>query len=147
MIKISTKKFDPSCWPEGVWGAYMPGAELKVRKLSGDVLRELRKPFVHTEMEVDKKSRAMVPKEKMSAENEEKFNDALTDFLLEDHKGFGNEDGQPFPRPLDLESKKALLNDLSVNDWVWSFARAQEVIAEKKQEAEIKNSSPSPVPG
>lgn len=139
MIKISTKKFNPNNWPAGVWGTYAPGAQLKVRKMTSEILRELRRPFVHQEMELDKKSGAMVPVDKISPENNEKYNDVLIDFVLEDHKGFGDDDGNPFPSPLDLMSKKALFNELSVGDWVWGFSRRQEIASDEKKEAEIKN--------
>jgi len=112
------------------------GAKLKVRKINADVFVELRKPFSRTEMEVDKKSRTMKPVEKLI--DEEGYNDILTNYIIEEQEGFGDEEGHPFPSPLDLASKKALMKDLPVSDWVWAFAQSQEVIADQEKEAEIK---------
>ena len=136
MLKINTKKFDPNQWPEGVWGTYAPGAKLKIRKVSADVFIELRKPFIRTEMQAEKGSHRMVPVEKLT--DEEGYNDKLTDYIIEDQEGFGNEEGQAFPTPLDLASKKALMNDLQIKDWIWAFSQSQESTANEKREEEIK---------
>lgn len=135
MLKISTKKFDPQNWPEGVWGDYAPGVRLKIRKLTGDAVRELRKPYVRMEMEVEKTSRRMVPVEKVS--DEEAYNNALLDYLIEDFVGLGDEKGVPLP--VTLDSKKAISNNLPLWDWVWAFAQSQEIVAEEQHQAEIKN--------
>ncbi len=134
MLKISTKKFDPANWPEGVWGTYAPGVRLKIRKLASDVIQELRKPHVRLEMEVDKISRRMMPVEKVDSEA---FDDALTTYLIEAWEGLGDEEGRLLED--SLASRKAIMNDLTLRDWIWAFAQSQELIAERQKEAEVKN--------
>lgn len=135
MLKISTKKFDPANWPEGVWGTYAPGVRLKIRKLTSDAIGGIRKPFVRLEMEVDKASRRMMPVEKVETDA---FDDALTNYLIEAYEGLGDDEGNPLPD--DLASRKAIMNDLTLRDWIWAFAQSQEVIAQAAHEDEIKNS-------
>jgi hypothetical protein len=138
MLKINTKKFDPANWPEGIWGTYAPGVRLKIRKLSADVFQSLRKPFIRMEMEVDKKSRRMIPVERTDDKADEEFENAMKTYLIEAFEGLGDENGNPLPD--DLESRKSIMNNLPLNDWVWAFAQSQEVIAEQKHQEEIKNS-------
>lgn len=139
MLKINTKKFDPENWPEGVWVKFAEGAELKIRKLSVDVFQELRKPFVRTEMVHDKKTHRFVPGEKMDKESEDKFNDAVIDFLIEDQKGFGDENGNAFMSPPTLDNKKALLNAPEISDFIWSFAGSLEIAEADKIQEETGN--------
>jgi hypothetical protein len=130
MIKISTKKFDPANPPEGVWAPYAEGAEIQIRKLNREILKALRAPFIT--MEYSPAARQNIEKP-----DEEKIEDALTGYLIQSFKGFGDDDGNLIPDTLD--GRKALMNDLAVRDFVWGFAHTAEIIKVKKQADEIKN--------
>lgn len=134
MLKIGKLGFDPQKWPEGAWGTYQEGVRLKVRKLTNEIMRELRKPFVRVEMELDSRSRRMVPVEKVDLE---KLDEALSDYLIEDFEGIGNEDGAVLS--VDLESKKRIMNQPALNEWVMAFAQSIEVAQAERQRDELKN--------
>ncbi|HOR32195.1 MAG TPA: hypothetical protein PK311_05825 [Syntrophales bacterium] len=134
MLKIGKLGFDPATPPTGTWGTYQAGVRLKIRKLTGEALRELRRPYVRTEMELDPRSRRMVPAEKVDAE---KLDDALADYLIEDFEGIGDEEGLPLP--VDLESKRRIMNQPALAEWVLAFAQSLEVAQAERQRDEIKN--------
>ncbi|MDD5207741.1 MAG: hypothetical protein PHS17_20090 [Desulfobacterales bacterium] len=120
-LKIGKLGFDPTNPPPGVWGNFTATARLKIRKLTQEIVQTLRKPFVTTEMEVDPKSRRMMPVDKLDTD---KYNDAITDYLIEDwnEEFVDDETGDLLPKSLD--SKKRIMNYLPVNDWIWGFAQA-----------------------
>jgi hypothetical protein len=134
MLKIGKLGFDPQNPPDGTWGAFQDGVRLRVRKLTGEVLRELRRPFVRIEMDLDPRSRRMVPVEKADAE---KLDEALADYLIQDFEGIGDEEGRPLP--VDLESKKRIMNQPALAEWVMAFAHSLEVAQAERQRDEIKN--------
>lgn len=133
MLKIGKLGFDPASPPSGTWGTFQAGVRMKIRKLTGEVMRELRKPYVRAEMELDSRSRRMVPVEKL----DEGLDDALADYLIEDFEGLGDEAGQPLP--VDLESKKRIMNQPALADWVMAFAHSLEVAQAARQQDERKN--------
>lgn len=135
MLKIGKLGFDNENWPEGVWGTFSQGVEIKVRKLTAEAIRELRKPFLKTEMVPNASSRRMELSEQI--DNQEKYDDAVTDYLIEDFRGIGDEDGNSLP--LDLESKKRIVNHLALKDWIWTFAQSIEACAQEKSEGARKN--------
>ena len=135
MLKIGKLGFDNSKWPEGVWGKFTDGVEIKVRKLTAESVRELKKPFLKTEMTLNTASRRMEPVEQIG--DPEKYDDALTDYLIEDFKGIGDQDGNPLP--VTLESKKRIMNQLTLRDWVWALAQSVEASLREKNEVAQKN--------
>ncbi|HNS53318.1 MAG TPA: hypothetical protein PKH25_00915 [Syntrophales bacterium] len=134
MLKIGKLGFDPQNLPDGTWGVFQDGVRLRVRKLTGEVLRELRRPFVSTEMDLDPRSRRMVPVEKADPE---KLDEALADYLIQDFEGIGDDDGQALP--VDLESKKRIMNQPALAEWIMAFAYSLEVAKAERQRDEIKN--------
>ena len=134
MLKIGKLGFDPATPPTGTWGTYQAGVRLKIRKLTGEALRELRRPYVRTEMELDPRSRRMAPVEKVDAE---KLDDALADYLIEDFEGIGDEEGRPLP--VDPESKRRIMNQPALAEWIMAFANSLEMAQAERHQDELKN--------
>ena len=116
---------------EGKWFKYSDGVEFKIRPLTGTVMRELRKTAVKINMELDPKTRRMIPVEDV---NDEKLEEALADYILEDFKGVGDEAGNVFEPT--LENKKLIMDQLPLKDFIWAAAQSLDV-----GEEQIKNSS------
>jgi len=123
MLKIGKLGFDGNNLPTGVWGEFSDGVKIKVRRLTAEVIRELRRPHVTTSM-VPHEGR-MVQSEKLDPE---KYDEAIMDYLIEDFEGIGDENGNPLPKT--LESKKRILNEISIKDWVWAFAQSIQTVQE-----------------
>jgi hypothetical protein len=120
--------FDLDNPPDGVWGTFAPGLKVQVRKLTSEVIGGIRKKCVTTTMEVNTKSRVLVTAEHL---DEEKYDDAMTDYLIQDFsKGFVDE-ADDMPLPVTLDSKKRMLNVLPLKDWIWSFAQAMDTTEEQ----------------
>jgi len=85
-------------------------------------------------MEYDPVTRQDVIKENVDAQ---KYDDTLKMYLIQAFKGFGDDDGNVLPD--NLESRKALTNDLAVRDFIWARAQAVETIEKAREDAEIKN--------
>lgn len=115
---------------EGKWFKYADGVEFKIRPLTGNILREVRKSATTTRMQFDSKSGRMMQIEDV---NEVKFDEAVTDYILEDLKGVGDEEGNLFEPT--LENKKLVMDQLSLKDFIWSAAQSLDV-----GEEQIKNS-------
>lgn len=134
MLKISTKKFDPANWPEGVWATYADGVRFKIRKLTGDAIRELRRPYTRQEMELNPASRRMEQVEKIDSE---KFDEVLAGYLIEVFEGIGDDDGRVLPD--SPESRKAILNIPVLRDFIWAAAQSLEIAQQEKADADVKN--------
>lgn len=129
MLKLGkVGEFDVANPPPGVWGTFSEGVRIKVRKLTAEVISGVRKQYTRIDMEVDPKSRRMVPVEKVS---DEKYDDAMTDYLIEDFAGLG--DGEGIALPVTLESKKRILNYLPLKDFVWAFAQSMDTTEEQEK--------------
>lgn len=109
---------------------YAEGVAFWVRPLTATVLRDLRKQCIKTKLEFDPKSRKMESIEEIDGE---KFDTLLTDHILDLWEGVGGEDGQPLP--VTLESKKMILDQLPLRDFIWAMAQSLDT-----SEAEAKNS-------
>lgn len=134
MLKITTKKFDPANWPEGTWATFSEGAEFKIRKINSDIIRGLRKPLVTVKMEFNTDTRMTEEVEKFDPVE---WADTLAGYVLEDFKGCGDDEGNPLP--VNLASKKAIMNYPQLREFILSIAQAIDVITARRQEAEIKN--------
>ena len=134
MIKITTKKFDPQNPPDGAWVKYQEGAEIQIRKMNKEILHALRAPFITISMEYDPQSHKYVEKETADSG---KIEEALTGYLVQKFRGFGDDDGNVLPDTQD--SREALMNDLAVRDFVWGYAHAAEIIQAARQDTEVKN--------
>lgn len=120
--------FDADNPPPGIWGTFAPGVRLKVRKLTAEVIRKIRKKYSKTEMQADN-ARRMVASEVLC--DEQGYDDGLIDYIIEDFEGIGDEAGKPLP--VTLESKKIALNYLPLKDWVWTFAQSADMTAEEAE--------------
>lgn len=122
MLKI--KRIDDD---EGKWFLYMPGVEIKVRPLTGSVVKELRKRCSTTKMEINPRTRKQ---EAVEVIDEAALEEALVSYLVEDFKGFGDERGNP----LEInESNKALIaNNLTLRDFIWSSAQSLDIVSEEQ---------------
>jgi hypothetical protein len=134
MLKISTKKFDPANLPEGVWVTYSEGVRFKIRKLTGDALKALRKPFVTTSLEFNLSSRRMEQAEKLDIE---KYDDALVEFIIEGFENLGDESGNMLPD--SLESRRAIMNIPALREFIWESASTLDLLQQQKQEEKVKN--------
>ena len=134
MLKIGKLGFDPANPPDGTWGTFQEGVRLKIRRLTGDVMRELRRPFVRSEMELDVRTRRMIPVEKVDIE---KLDDALADYLIQDFEGIGDEEGRPLP--VDPESKRRIMNQPALAEWIMAFANSLEMAQAERHQDELKN--------
>jgi hypothetical protein len=126
MLKLEKKTVES----EGRWFEYAPGVEIKIRPLTGDILREIRKPAVKTKMEVDQRSRKMIPVETV---DDVLLDDLVTDYLIEDFKGIG--DSASHALEVNLASKKLILDQIPLKEFIWASAQSLDIEAEQ-----IKNS-------
>lgn len=133
LIKITTKKFDINNPPDGTWVKYADGAEIQIRKWNAEVIREIRKPFVTSSMEYDTRANTLVPKETVDPD---KFNDALNDYLVQNFKGFGDEDGEAIP--VNTEGRRNMMKDISIGEFVMNYAKRIEMIDALQKEDDIK---------
>lgn len=115
MLKLTKK----TVTGEGRWFEYAEGLEIKIRPLTGEIMKEVRKPAVKIKMEVLPGSRKMAPVETV---DDNLLNDLLADYLIEDFKGIGGDDGQALP--LTLDSKKLILDEIPLREFVWASAQA-----------------------
>jgi hypothetical protein len=134
MLIINTKKYDPEKKPEGVWFSYADGVRVKIRKLTGDVMKELRKPFVRLEMEYNPMSRRMEQSEKIDTE---KYDEALSAYIMEEWEGFGDENGNILQNT--PESRRAIINIPALREFIWEAATSLDIIAAAKNEEDLKN--------
>lgn len=132
MLKITNYKSDepvPSRRFE-----YQLGVAFWVRPLIGTTLKNFRKQCVTEDLGYSAVSQRMEPVEKV---NDDKLNDLIADYILEKWEGVGGQDGQPLP--ITLESKKLILDQLAIKNFIWAAAQSLDT-----SEAEIKNSQTSP---
>jgi hypothetical protein len=121
-LKLSKK--DPAAKVEGKWFTFAGDVEFKVRPLLGTILRELSNAARTGRMVADPKSGRMV-----AQVDDEKYNELLTDYLLEDWRGVVDEAGAALP--VTLENRKALLDMSAISDFVWERARALDILTEQ----------------
>lgn len=120
-LKLSKK--DPAAKIEGKWFTFAGDVEFKVRPLLGTVLRELSSASRTGRMVADRNGRMV------AQVDDEKYNDLLTDYLLEDWRGVVDEAGAAVP--VNLENRKALLDMSAISDFVWERARALDILADQ----------------
>ena len=124
MLKLSKRNGST----DGKWITYAEGVEFKVRPLTSSVLREIRKSVVKVRMELDPQSRRMVPVEEV---DNEAFDAALADYMIEDFKGISNDKDEPLP--LDLSSKQLILDQIALRDFIMATAQALDITAERSK--------------
>ena len=133
MLKI--KNHNPAELAPGKQFKYADGVFFWVRPLTGTILRNFRKLCATEEIAYSATSQRMELVEKI---NDDKLNDLIADYILEKWEGVGGEDGQPLP--VTLESKKLILDQLAIKNFVWAAAKSLDTT-----EAETKNSQTSPI--
>lgn len=110
---------------EGRWFEFMEGVSIKVRPLSGSVLKELRKSSSTVKMELNGRTRRREPVEIL---DEERLEENLIDYLIEDFKGIGDQAGNPLE--VTESSKRLIANNLTLRDFVWSSAQSLDIGAD-----------------
>lgn len=111
---------------------YMAGVFLWIRPLYANILKGFRDQC--TKIAEQAKYNPKTGKfESVTEFDSEKYEDLITDYLLDKWEGLGGKDRQPLP--VNLNSKKAILNYLPTRDFVWAFAQSLDTT-----EAETKNS-------
>lgn len=109
---------------------YAEGVAFWVRPVTASVLRNLHRQCTKTKVEFDKKSRKMEPTGDIDGE---KLENLLADYIIEKWEGVCGENGQPLP--VTLESKRMILDQLPLRDFIWAVAQSLDTT-----EAEAKNS-------
>lgn len=106
------------------------GIEFKIRPVTGEVLKELRKEAITaTKMVPDPTSGHMVPVDKVDADKLDKL---VVDYMIEDWKGLVDQDGETIA--LTPENKVIVYDLLPVKSFVWAAAQALDM-----ENAQIKN--------
>ena len=125
MLKLEKKTIES----EGKWFEYSEGVEIKIRPLTGQTMKEIRKGVSIVKMEVGP-GRKMIPVEHT---DDDKLEDALAEHLIEDFKGIGGSENTALP--VNLESKKLILDQIPIREFVWNSAQSLDIEADQ-----IKNS-------
>lgn len=112
----------------GNWFSYAEGVEFKIRPLTTAILRDLRKQVSVKRMLPDARTGKFVPTEEV---DDDKFNDVVSEYLIEDFKGIGNAEGELLP--VTLENKKLILDKIPLRDFIWNAAQSLDI-----DEAKIK---------
>jgi hypothetical protein len=114
---------------------------LAIRPADAEFIQGIREKHKRTEYVKDPDTRRMV---KVDTYREDKILDELTDHLIADFEGIGDENGNPLP--VTLENKKRIMNippiagEQSIVDFVFEKAKEIAVVAVDAVNNEIKNS-------
>jgi hypothetical protein len=113
---------------------YSKGVVFYVRPLTGVILRDLREQCTKTRMELNRQSRRMEPVEDV---DDAKLEDLLADYILETWEGVEIQagDGGSLPLAVTLESKKLILDQIALREFIWAAAQSLDI-----SEVEQKNS-------
>lgn len=124
---------------EGCWIDFLEGIGFKIRPINAAILSGLQK-----EATLGKRSRDLVRMRVGSTKddkslpsflslmqarlpaaepNQDRLEDLINDYILEDWRGdICGPDGAPLA--VNLENKKIIMDDLTLNDFIWSAAKA-----------------------
>ena len=125
MLKISKNQAKESRRFE-----YAPGVAYWVRPITSSILQDLRRKCVTSRMATNPKTRQL---ESVDELNDTKFEDELADYILDRWEGNVGDDGEPLP--VTLESKKLILDQLVLSEFIWACAKSLDTAG-----AELKNS-------
>jgi hypothetical protein len=114
---------------EGKWFPYSDGIEIKIRPMTGQVMRDLRKSASTTKMEADPLSRKLVAVDRI---DEAKLEDILNEYLIEDFRGIGSDSETALE--VNLDSKKLIMDQIPLREFIWSCAQSLDI-----EGAQIKN--------
>lgn len=127
-IMLKIKKINTNELPPGREFKYAEGVFFWVRPLTGTILRNFRAQCVTADYSYNPATQRMEQVEKV---DDDKLTDLIADYILEKWEGVGGEDGQPLP--VTLESKKLILDQLAIKNFVWAVAQSLDTSeAEKK---------------
>ncbi len=126
MLKI--KNYNTSETAPGRQFKYAEGVSFWVRPLTGTILRNFRKQCATSDFGYNSASQKMEPVEKV---DDDKLNGLIADYILEKWEGVGGEDGQPLP--VTLESKKLILDQLAIKNFVWAAAQSLDTTETEKK--------------
>lgn len=118
--------------------------ELKVRPLSSEIMKAIRKRHTKKKMKKDPGTRQLV---NMDIADEEAISNDMIDHILEEFKGVQvmNEDQVPVDMEVNLENKKLLANtpsvddNPSVSDFLFDTAKDMAATTTVELEKQIKN--------
>lgn len=140
MIVVKTKKSDA----EGAWFKFTlrgEEVEFKIRPLSPDLFEDIRKKHKVVKMEKDPQTRQLV---KVEYFDEDAIMNEIIDYILEDFKGFVDENGAVLPN--NLENKKLIFQipsttnePISIADFIFEKARELAAISEADYKKLEKN--------
>jgi len=124
MLKLKQVTLDTvGEWVE--YGATQDGIKFQIRPLTGNTIKELRKQCVTT-----KTIFVQGKPTKQETLNEEQFELAVRDYILQDWQGLGNEAGEVL---VVNEANKALVFDnLELNDFLFTASKSLDMVEEKK---------------
>ena len=117
---------------ESVWISYSNEAEFLIRPLTASSVEKIRKQFVKSKIG-NKNGEVTI----IEVVDDEKFNDALIDYIIEDWKGIGDEDGNDLD--CNLENKKLVMDISEISEFILTAAKKLPMLSKNKIEAEIKN--------
>jgi hypothetical protein len=129
-MKLDLEKLD-----EGVWVEWKDGVEVKIRPLPVSKSVELQKKATRKKFE-------FVDGRRQTTEtiDGDKYNDLLQAHLIEDWRGFYDQNDEPIP--CNAETKKAILDYMhEFRLFVVMAGRELEAHRQEQQEKEEKNSS------
>jgi hypothetical protein len=122
---------------ESVWCDY-PGIKdvsFKIRPLTTKTIENIKKPFIVKKLQMNSINREMEIIEIVS--DEEAYNQAIIDYLIEDWKGVVDEDENPVE--CNTENKKEIMNIFGVATFIFEAAKQIPTYSNKRLKGEVKN--------
>ena len=114
---------------------YQEGVAFWVRPVTGTIMRDIRKKCITgNTVEYNQRTRTMETVEQV---DDEKYDNLITDYIVEKWEGIGGGDGNPLPAT--PESKKLILDQAALGEFVWAAAKSLDTSG-----AEAKNLQTSP---
>lgn len=119
---------------EPVWCEYQEGVEFLVSPLTGTIIEEIKKPFIKNSIGTNPITKEIEIIEKV---DDEKYSDAITDYLIQEWKGIG--DDQENILACNLENKKAVMDVADISNFIFESAKKIPTLSAKKVNEELGN--------
>jgi hypothetical protein len=113
---------------EGRWEKFGGDIEFKIRPLTAEIMKRLTESARTGRMVLEPKSGRMIPEI-----DNEKLEELVRDHLIEDWRGVEDDADPPASLPCTSETKKAVLDNLSVQDFVFERARSADILPERSK--------------
>lgn len=113
--------------------------ELQIRPLTAEILDKIRSRYKKTRREKDSETRATVT---VIEYDEDKVQDDLIDYILEDFKGFGSSPKDALV--VNVENKKRIMelppvaDETTIGEFVFETAREIAAVFEKEVQEKVK---------